>query len=214
MKNAYKLLEERCIPSIKHQSNKNFQWIWLVDDNTPKNDVKKLQELAISIKARIILDKWLSDKPFGEGNSCGGDWVEQLKKELRSDIVAITRYDYDDYLASFFVDILQKNISKINTCLDFTDRINIDDDGEMYLVKNAHNGTSIRPSNFVTLVEQSKTMKTPYSMPHYKLDRHNKLELIPIVATAKTQRKTHESIILEHLVDKTLRDIKGFEKIC
>ena len=207
MVKIFDCLENIAIPSILHQTNKNFEWIWLIDDKTPDDIKNRLVLLSEIYNATIIFDKWISPEGYGEGNSCGGDWVSKLQKKVKHNkLLVCTRYDVDDYISSDFVDIVQKYITDPRVCIDFKMRITIDEDKKLYLMRNTP------PSPIVTLVEKTDRIKTPYCKPHYELSRDYKMKTLPNIVYAKTERKPDPSIIIKKL-EGTILEIGDFEEI-
>jgi len=201
----FSYLEKNSIPSIASQTNKNFEWVWLIDDHSPDGVKERVKKLSNILKSTTIFDKWESKVPFGEGNSCGGNWLRQFRENFRpGGIVSITRYDIDDYISSNFIDVIQKHFEYREFCIDFENRISVDWKGEKYLTYNKP------PSPIITLLEKTDKIKTPYYYPHYKLDSYYQMKILPDIVYAKTEKEPHPSIIQSKL---KRTNIKNFEAL-
>lgn len=100
----FKLLEAFTFPSIVNQTESNFKWVFLVDENAPKIVFEKLEQYKKSdnrisyIKRSLIKENAIPENFFS---------LLDLKKEY----VLTSRIDDDDAIALDTFEIVNKNIS-------------------------------------------------------------------------------------------------------
>lgn len=106
----YILFENYCLPSIKSQTNQNFEW-WVYFDNTTNEYFRKKNSELHAIYPNF--------KPKYE--SSYDDFEENMPKEISSylkdegvDWLITTRLDNDDIFAIDTIDIIQKSFSQDN----------------------------------------------------------------------------------------------------
>jgi len=101
------LFKSYCLPSLIHQSNKNFTWLIYFDSDTP-DKYKKIIESLLGIYKSFILPKYVSsyDKFL---TSYTQDVLDLLHSER--EFVITTRIDNDDVLHEDYIDIVQKQFA-------------------------------------------------------------------------------------------------------
>ena len=104
----FKLFDAYCFPSINNQTNKNFTWFVLFNDQLPEKWKEKLNEYQRVCPNMEI--RYMSAIQEGKWQDVLNKFVvNELKLlENQSQYVLTTRIDNDDALHLSFVDIVQK----------------------------------------------------------------------------------------------------------
>lgn len=171
LEHRFALFERFCLPSIKYQTCKDFEWIVLFDTYTPK-DFKEMitQYLSECPQMSPVYVEPKNARHFAEifrAEVLTRLSNRRLKKEDR---VVTTYLDNDDAINVRFVEDLQKRARSFSdkTFLYYTDGYQFFVDHK-YLMRMRH------PRNhFVSVVENanSETLKTIYGYgSHYFIDR-------------------------------------------
>jgi len=164
----FSLFETYCFPSVKQQSNNNFTWFVLFNDQLPE-------------KWRNKLDKYKQQFPNFEARFMSAEetkstnWHATLNrfvlKELNesgnnTEFILTTRFDNDDAIHLSFVDAVQKYFLKHQeeTILNYPN-------GLQYIPQyNVLKNTTYPKSHFSTLImKKTKDLKTALSFSHTEL---------------------------------------------
>jgi len=138
------------LPSIKAQTNQNFEWIILCD----------YPPVAV-IQATYLEPGWYCGKAL-KGKYI--DYVQDAAKD--EDLVLTTRFDNDDMLMPTFVEDIQKEATKPG--LYETKGYYLDLRDGSFFADTLF--SKIITSPFITLAEKpSNKMKTAYHCPHAKM---------------------------------------------
>ncbi|MFC4652862.1 glycosyltransferase [Lactococcus nasutitermitis] len=98
----FSLFEEYTIPSIKNQSNKNFDWIVLFSDKTPQKFKNKIQYIQAELpNFRPIFLKSTDELEI---------ILEDIFKQERTGTLVTSRLDNDDALSLNYIQLIQNNI--------------------------------------------------------------------------------------------------------
>ncbi len=98
----FKLFEMICLPSVLNQSNRNFQWILIIDRLLPPSHKKLLEDLTSH--ERIHLYEYNDEDDL----ECL-DWVQPFVKDT-PDYFLTTNLDDDDALPITFVESIQTQL--------------------------------------------------------------------------------------------------------
>jgi len=160
-KHRLRLFDKYCYPSIAGQTNKNFKWMVLFDENhTNKNLLEKYDRMIpIYIDyenyERFTMYQWFSNKI-----------KEQLNPE--TNWIITSRLDCDDALNKNYIKIMQEEFSPKERLLN---PIN----GTIYNIKNKGITTLDypRPPNpYITVIEPltENYLKTCFRIVHWKMN--------------------------------------------
>ena len=147
------------LPSIKAQTNQNFEWLILCDYP------------PVAVKQATYLEP---------GKYCGtelkGKYIDYMQDATKDeDLVLMTRFDNDDILLPTFVEDVQKRA--ITPGLYETKGYYLDLRNGMFYSDTLYNPRITSP--FITLAEEpSDKMKTVYHCPHAKMWRRFPLTII------------------------------------
>jgi hypothetical protein len=200
-----------CVPSLDNQTCQNFEWIILVDSNTPAQDLDALRMATVTIPTKFIITEW-PDKKFKEGDSVSSwreEFVQYVSKQCKQAIM--TRLDNDDAIHEDFVKDVQESILEAGDgeyIVDFPTGIMYDSVNEKcYLAKHSLG------SPFITLVENcGHDMQTVYGTFHYKMARKYQ----PIICSAKLPRwmmVIHSSNKTNRIFDKMIAKELEFKSV-
>lgn len=103
LNNRFDIFKTITFPSVINQTNKDFKWIILVDQNLPVKHLKKLQKLTSSFNF-IYLITYNPELDFNKLK-----FIEDEIGEISSKYVITTRLDDDDGLNINFVSQAQKD---------------------------------------------------------------------------------------------------------
>ena len=104
----FQLFETYCLPSIINQSNKNFTWLLLFNDQLPEKWRKKLNEFQkICLNIEVC---FMREFPKGKQRDLLNQLIiNELKRlEVKPEYIMTTRFDNDDAFHFSFVDSVQQ----------------------------------------------------------------------------------------------------------
>ena len=163
------LFEQYCLPSMKEQTCKNFEWILLCDEKTPSlyiNRLKELKQICPQIYVVVIKSQfaWKFAQVFREIVR-----KRLVEREAKSGDVCLTTYmDNDDMLSPKYVQKIQEIADDMNynTFISF-------DYGKQYFTEIDVTTRIYYPNNhFVTLVEGVENVRTCYGYgSHFYLEK-------------------------------------------
>jgi len=166
MEKRLDLFETYCIPSIKNQNNKNFDWIVLFDIKTPEKYKERIRNY------HEVCEPIFSDM---EGLA-----VKAKDKAKSVEMIITTRVDNDDEILPDFIKIIQENR---NQCSEFPFFINLDN-GFLKNVKTNKIGEFNGKSNmFVSVIEKTINSKTIY-----EYGNHTQLKKFGKIISIKNER--------------------------
>jgi hypothetical protein len=149
------------LPSIKAQTNKNFEWILLCDE--PPVAVQGITYLPPGRYAGAHKEE------------LKGEYIDYIREATKDeDLVLMTRFDNDDMFMPTFVDDIQKAATKPGLYEYKGFRLDLRD-GKFYKDKR-HTPTITSP--FITLAEPAKNLKTVYYCSHSKMWQHFPLTIL------------------------------------
>ena len=160
LKKRFQLFENYCFPSLKSQTNKNFEWWVFFDTSTPdlyKRKIEKLSALLPNFKSKF--------------KGSYQDFHDTLAKDLLEeidganiDIIITTRLDNDDIFSDDAVAELQNNLVDYKCILEMPIGYNLEIGKVNKLRKMNY------PLNpFISLIESVKnnqTIETVYAHQH------------------------------------------------
>lgn len=158
LEERFQLFENYCLPSVKNQSNQNFDWCIFFDKNTPQNFKEKITKLAQSYTN--IIPFFIKDMSFLIPNV--KDYI--LSQVNINDFVITGRLDNDDLIHQDFIQTVQDKFVEQNDLV-----IDLRRGYQVFLNENFQ---EIRDFNFnfnpfVSYIEQAKpTMKTVLHKNH------------------------------------------------
>lgn len=165
LSHRFSLFERYCLPSIKNQSCKDFEWIILFDTKTPERFKSKIAEYQKDFPQFIPVFVEPED-----GRLFAQIFKREVVKRLRAKRVITSYLDNDDALNLRFVEDLQRRVLSLSdeTFVFFTNGLQFYTDHK-YLMQIHY------PRNhFVSVVEcgDPSVVKTIYGYgSHYYIDR-------------------------------------------
>jgi hypothetical protein len=157
MESRIELFNKFCFPSIKHQTNLNFNWLVFFDESTPK----KYREIIDNY--RVLSSNFIPI--FTTENKFNQDKQKMIDKDTK--YLITTRIDNDDAFSKDAIETIQKNFKK--QVFEFINFYK----GYGFLVNKNRLFFSEHPSNaFITLIEKRKSgsFKTVWCGNHTRLD--------------------------------------------
>lgn len=160
LKKRFQLFEDYCFPSVKNQTNKNFEWWVFFDEETPEyyhQKIKDLQETFPNFKPKFKA----SYQEFQDTLSI--DLFEDVKT-LNHDFVITTRLDNDDIISNKMAAMLQKNTVHYKAILEGPVGYNLKL-GKINRLKKMNYPLS----PFISLlekIENNKPLETVYALQH------------------------------------------------
>ncbi len=164
--NRFYLFENYCLPSVKNQSNSNFEWWVYFDTNTPesfKQRIKKIESDCNFFKPFYVngMDEFLPNIK------------NQIKKSSKSYVIT-TRLDNDDCLHKNFVEYIQNEfVNQSYLALDIIDGYTLSIENVVQLGKKRH-----LYNPFITLIERNESPQSVWSRNHGDWKREKKVKRI------------------------------------
>ena len=169
LKKRFDIFEKYTLPSIQNQSNKNFKWLVLFSNNTPKfykdkiNYYKKNNIFFVPI--------FIEDE---NANMFRKIICDYIKKEITSQkLIITTRCDNDDALHKEFINEIQNKAKKANSNLIISFA-----NGYQYDTKTNIIRKYFFPNNHFTSLVSKSTNKTIYDFLHMDIFNENKVDII------------------------------------
>ncbi|MDL2214702.1 putative rhamnosyl transferase [Dysgonomonas sp. OttesenSCG-928-M03] len=168
--NRFVLFEKYCLPSILNQVSKDFIWLCLFDENTPKQYIEKVnsyRKLCPQLTPCYLNDEETSD------------WLEYTKRVMRSYLtnddkyIITTNLDNDDSIHSGMVNFICEHVDKNQPDGDILYSFNY---GYQYFTDLDVILKMVYPHNhFLSLVEKNTPdFKTIKVLPHAKARKYYK----------------------------------------
>lgn len=104
LKQRFELFEKFCFPSIKNQTDKNFIWLCLFDEQTPSEYLGKIQSYIQ--ESHNFLPVFLDEKDSKEVSQCISDLIHTYMNDNHH-LITI-RLDNDDALNVRFIDEVKR----------------------------------------------------------------------------------------------------------
>lgn len=165
MKDRLRLFETYCLPSIRNQTCKDFVWVLLIDSNTPKKIINKIEDICNGINIKILIVDWNIPGRFGEKNHVQS-WRKLLLNEFSEsqDMIAMTRLDNDDALNIDFIKKIRSMSVSLKHGYVFDNPFGVIYDEK---ANKAYHITHPMGTPFITLINKySWKMKTVYYSYH------------------------------------------------
>lgn len=146
LEHRFSLFEKYCLPSIKNQTCKNFEWIALFDSMTP--DCYKEKIAAYQKECPQLIPVFVEPE---KGWRFAEIFREEIVKRLNVKRVLSTYLDNDDALNVRFVEDIQRRVSVVSdgTFINY-------DDGYQYYADDKFMMRVHYPTNhFISVVENS-----------------------------------------------------------
>ncbi len=154
----FQMFENYCLPSMLNQSNQNFTWYLLLDQNTPEAYKQRMTSL-LAEKENFHFDF------IDDGFYFAKHFRLFMKDKISVDdqFVITTRLDNDDMVHHRFIEQIQLLYEPVaNTVIDLTKGFQISVDTDSHTIR-----TYDRPYNhFISLVEPAVHFHTVYSHFH------------------------------------------------
>ena len=176
LEHRFELFERFCFPSLRKQSNQNFQWLVFFDIKTPakfKEKVRKYTAWQNFVPVYVDRDKYPP----------GGLAKPVIRKYLRQDVeyLITTRIDNDDGVALDFINLIQENFSQQNLQFINFNYGYVWHRQKIYLLKEKSN-------HFTSLIEKIERkaeaeFKTIYCARHSKLELQGNIKRLDIAPT-------------------------------
>ena len=108
-----RLFEEYCIPSVREQSNQNFEWVVLFSDRTPENIKKIVADYESKISCFKAL--YFSDEETRNFRNL----LVQYIKRTPADVYITSRCDNDDVLNVNYKKYIQDYVNQADNPMPF-----------------------------------------------------------------------------------------------
>lgn len=144
LEDRFNLFQKFCLPSILHQSNKDFQWLIYVDRETPEKYYNQLNALIQNIP---------NIKLYGvpDHKECLHH-IDQILTQATTPYVITSRVDNDDALGVHYIETVQENfIEKDKVIINLLHGVGYDD--HRNIVTLLYN---MRNNHFTSLIELKK----------------------------------------------------------
>jgi len=152
MRHRFNLFEKFCYPSVRRQTNQDFEWLVFFDANTEDEYGKRLDDYRNKFSAFRPI--FVSDYP---------SLIPEIRRRIRSDTeyLITSRVDNDDAIHREFISLVQETFRDQKfEFVNFTQGLFLSD-SKLYLCRH--------PSNaFVSLIEQvgEGSARTVWSTKH------------------------------------------------
>ncbi|HUR30803.1 MAG TPA: glycosyltransferase [Saprospiraceae bacterium] len=144
LQHRFELFQKFCLPSVIHQSNKDFQWLIYVDRETP-------EKYYIQIKEVIHHQPNIQLYQVSDHKECLLH-IDQFLTQSITPFVITSRLDNDDALGLQFIQTVQKNfIEKDKVILNLLHGVGLD-----YRRKIVTFLYNMRNNHFTSLIELKK----------------------------------------------------------
>lgn len=152
LEHRFSIFERYCLPSIKNQTCKDFEWIVLFDSHTP--DVFKEKIAAYQNECSQLIPVFVEP---AKGRYFAEIFREEIVRRLAADRVITTYLDNDDALSIRFVEDIQKRAVSVS----YGTFINYDDGYQYYADDKFLLRVNYPTNHFVSVVEKgdSATLK-------------------------------------------------------
>ena len=178
------------LPSIKAQTNQNFEWL-ILQDYPP---------VAVMGATYLPPGEYDKTKTF-----LRGEYIDYMKEETKDeDLVLMTRLDNDDILMPTYVEDMQKAVTEVGLYEFKGYRLDLRTN-KFY--KDAWYNRKLT-SPFLTLAQDPKKFKTVYCTNHSKMWKHFDLTILP---HRNWVQIIHDSNWLLNRADQEYWDKRGIE---
>jgi hypothetical protein len=160
----FRFFERFCLPSVRSQSHRNFDWVIFFDAATPREFVDRIQQCH---ELRAFRPVYV-DGHFTQGT------VQKAVSPLIAgcEHVITTRLDNDDAICRDFVAVIQDHFAAQKfTFLNFTHGY-VWHRNDLYRVRHLSN-------SFISLVEQTGNVSTVFAGNHMHLSALGPVQQIP-----------------------------------
>ena len=143
----------RLISSLEYQTNDNFTFVVALDENTPLCYKSHIQDVLNHSKLNTITI-------YKAAFQSQSEWFDDI--EVNTPWLITSRVDNDDEYFSEFVETIQNNFNQQSEILDVQG---------LQCLNGVHytSGRDMPNSPFISLVEQTKELKTVFYKPHSTL---------------------------------------------
>jgi hypothetical protein len=160
--NRFNLFSEYCYHSVKHQSNKNFEWLVFFDINTPEIYLDKIESYKSDFK---------NFKPFfidGQKNF-NSVLTEYIGKHSEAYVIT-SGLDNDDCISNTFVASVQEKFNQQDFLyVDYINGLTLQINSNVKLGKKLH-----LYNPFASLIEKNDNPKTIYHREHMHWKKEKK----------------------------------------
>jgi len=166
LKNRFELFEMYCLPSVKAQSNKNFEWLIFFDTTTPDEYKERISKIATNFP---------QFKPvYSDGMDPYIGMAQDIVAHCESPYIITTRLDNDDCVSVDFIDTIQSDFtSQEYECLDYVDGYTLQ------IVPKVRLGEKLHYYNpFNSLVEKNDQPKTVLHRRHSQWKKEKRINRI------------------------------------
>ena len=164
LKHRIELFSNFLLPSLVNQTNKNFDFVLLIEHETPILEILKIKKLCETIQCNNVF--FLECE--SEGELC--EFYKNIKKQGKVRLIT-TRIDNDDAVSIHFINIINEKAAGNNNKIfainfDFGYVVNIKKTPPMfYFLKHISN-------SFITLVETDvDEFKGVYCFMHFEIEK-------------------------------------------
>lgn len=152
--NRFKLFTNYCFPSVKAQTNKNFEWLVFFDITTPKTYKTLISELQKEMPNFTPL--------YIDGMDLFLPSIKDYLNTIHSEYVITSGLDNDDCLEKTYVNEVQKRFNNQPfLALDFIDGYTIQTQSQIKIGKKVH-----LYNPFISLIEKNRNPRTVCDISH------------------------------------------------
>lgn len=167
MENRIDLFENFCYPSVKNQSNKNFEWLLFLDSTTSEKFRIRLEQITLETKFIKIF--------YIDGMSKFNSSIkEYIKLHSNQPYLITSRVDNDDCVHKNYINEIQNCFeSQEYLAIDILKGFTLQIEPKILLGKKEH---IFNP--FISLIEKNQNPKTVWSNDHTQWKREKKIHQI------------------------------------
>lgn len=206
------------VPSVSGQTEKDFEWILLLDSRTPRKTIIRLKKMIGRIPYRMIIAEWTRGR-FKE-RDCVHGWKQEFAAIAKTECkyAVMTRLDNDDALALGAVERIQRWVQKSRSgqfvidmpCGVMWDSVN----RQAYLARHA------KGSPYITLVENTGRkggLQTVYWHCHRKVAMHEAIVYTPrdwpgwlmVIHKRNTSNRIFKKMIVRKIREREVEKMFG-----
>lgn len=161
--NRFKIFNDFCFHSVKHQTNTNFEWLVFFDETTAP-------------KYRAIIANLKEQMPnfvpiFVDGMDAFLPTIQSILSQCNEDYIITSRIDNDDCLSIHYIEEVQKRFNKQDyRALDFIDGYTIQITPDVKVAKRLD---QFNP--FISLIERNNNPKSVWNVRHSHWKREKRI---------------------------------------
>jgi hypothetical protein len=162
MENRLFYFRQVCLPSMQHQTDQDFQWLFLLSPQTPPDLIEYLESLSQTRPFKLCFTEMKSRALYP---------LAIEKHVPPSDFLISSRLDSDDALGKHFV-------SSVKQHFNFQDFEWVDHRRGLILSQRKLWRVQQRNNMFLSLIERRSSSKSVYLCQHMDASKHGSVSLV------------------------------------